>query len=89
MLPARRSRWRWIGGSLAGIAVIVAAIWLLWDWNWFRPLVEARLSAELGRPVTLGQLHVHPGREVEITADDVRIANPAGFDRRISRRPRR
>lgn len=60
---------------LLGIAILI----LLWDWDWFIPLVEARASAALGRPVTIAHLHLRLGRVTRVAADDVTIANPAGF----------
>jgi uncharacterized protein involved in outer membrane biogenesis len=84
MAPARessprRSVWRWLGGSALVLCIAAGVLWAFWDWNWFRPLVEARLSAALGPPVTLDRLHVQPGRIVDLAADNVRIANPEGF----------
>ena len=45
----------WIGIPVVLIALIVA----FWNWDWFIPLVQARASAALGRPVTkIGRAHV-------------------------------
>jgi len=52
---------------------------LFWRWDWFIPLVEARASAALGRPVTVAHLHVHLGRRTRIVADGVTIQNPKDF----------
>jgi AsmA family protein len=41
--------------------------------------VEGQASAQLGRRVTIGHLHVHLGRTTRIVADDVVVNNPAGF----------
>ena len=62
------------------VALLILLLILLWDWNWFRPLVQARASAALGRPVTIGRLHVHLARITQITIDDIVIDNPRGFD---------
>ncbi len=63
-----------------GVPVLaIAAFLLVFSWSWFIPLVESRASAALGRPVTVGGLHVRLGRHTEITLDDVRIPNPEGF----------
>jgi uncharacterized protein involved in outer membrane biogenesis len=75
--PRRRLRVAW---TIAG--VILAAIVLLaifWDWNWFRPLVEAQASAALGRPVTIQHFDLRPGRRTVAIADGVTIANPSNF----------
>ncbi len=75
--PRPRRRWGLI--ILGGLALCLALVIGLWDWNWFRPIVEAKASAALGRPVTIGRFGVQLGRVVRITADDVKIANPADF----------
>src|SRR3954468_15276724 len=82
MFSASRSgsRWKWVGGMLLCLAVAIGAVVLVWDWNWFRPLLEARLSAALGRAVAMERLEVHPGRVTNLTAYGVTLANPAGFE---------
>ncbi|HEY1410624.1 MAG TPA: AsmA family protein, partial [Rhodopila sp.] len=72
MATLRTRRLAWIGIPIVLIVLIVA----LWNWDWFIPLVQARASAALGRPVTIEHLHVRVGRTVEITADSVAVANP-------------
>ena len=75
---ARRRRWPLfvaVPGLL--IALLIVVLVLFWQWDWFIPLVDARASAALGRPVRIAHLHVSLGRIVAITADDVRIGNPA------------
>lgn len=52
---------------------------ILWNWDWFIPLVERQASAALGRNVTLQHLHVRLGRGTRIVADDVRIAGTDAF----------
>ncbi|WEQ53268.1 AsmA family protein [Komagataeibacter oboediens] len=64
---------------LGVLAVAVLALVIFWSWDWFIPLVERRAEAALGRRVTIAHLHVHPGRVIRITADDVRIDEPDGF----------
>ena len=68
------------GGIVLGLGIAVALLVVFWNWNWFRPLVEARASAAIGRRVTLAGLEVHLGRETVVVAHEVHIANPAGFD---------
>ncbi|GBQ61131.1 AsmA family protein [Komagataeibacter swingsii] len=65
---------------LGVLAVAIMALAIFWSWDWFIPLVERRAGAALGRRVTIAHLHVHPGRVIRITADDVRIDEPEGFD---------
>ncbi len=76
----RRNRWHFLGGAALVLIVGVALIAWLWDWNWFRPLVEARLSAALGRPITIDRLEVHPGRVTQVSIYGLKAANPSGFD---------
>lgn len=64
---------------LGGIAVALLLLILFWNWDWFIPLVEARASAALGRPVSITHLHVALGRRTLIRADGVVIENPSGF----------
>ena len=78
--PPKRHRARRIAaGIVAAFAVIVVAVILLWNWDWFIPFVQSRASAALGRKVTIAHLHVALGRDTNVAADDVTIANPDGF----------
>ncbi|MDT7951716.1 MAG: AsmA family protein [Acetobacteraceae bacterium] len=72
----RRRRWPYIVGLVVAALVIVA---LLFQWDWLIPLVDSRASAALGRPVTIGHLHVKLGRTTRVVADDVTIGNPADW----------
>jgi hypothetical protein len=45
----RLRRWPFV---LGGVAVAIGVLVAVWDWNWFRPLIEREASAALGRPVT-------------------------------------
>jgi uncharacterized protein involved in outer membrane biogenesis len=75
--PARRaSRLGWIIGGGLVLAVVIVAV--LFDWNWFRPFVEAQASAALGRNVTISHFDLRPGRQTTVIADGVTIANPDG-----------
>jgi AsmA family protein len=79
--PARPSAaWRWLSGAALSLVVVAAVGALLWDWNWFRSVVEARTSAGVGRRVTLERLEVHPGLRTSIIAYGVQVANPDGFE---------
>ena len=75
-----RSRRARVGWGLAGALLLgIVLLAVFWDWNWFRPLVEAQASAALGRPVTLRHFDLKPGRQTVAIADGVQIANPTGF----------
>jgi membrane-anchored protein YejM (alkaline phosphatase superfamily) len=63
-----RSKWRWIGGVLLALAVSAGLVVWVWDWNWLRPLLEARLSSALERPITMERLEIRPGRVAVLTA---------------------
>jgi uncharacterized protein involved in outer membrane biogenesis len=63
--------------GIVGAMLVLAVV--LFQWDWLIPVVESRASAALGRPVTLSHLHVHLGRVTRVVADDVAIADPAGF----------
>ena len=65
----------WIGLPVAAIVAVV----LLWNWDWFAPMVAARASAEIGRPVGIEHLHVRLGRVMTIAVDGVTVANPPGW----------
>lgn len=72
---ARRRAMTW--GLAAGIPLLlILAIVLLWNWDWFIPLAESRASTAIGRPVTIAHLHVRLGRTTQVEADGVTIGNP-------------
>ena len=73
----RKRKWLLGLGIPLGLLVLLA---LLFRWDWLIPLIEPRASAALGRPVTLEHLHVKLGRTVVVTADNVVVGNPEGFD---------
>lgn len=62
-----------------GIAAILLTGALLFRGDWLIPLVASHASRELGRPVAIGHLSLRPGRSIEVTLTDMRIANPPGF----------
>ena len=77
--PPRRRRMR-IWPFVLGILVLaIVVLVLMWNWDWFIPFVESRASAALGRKVSIEHLHVRLGRRTIVSADNVRIDNPAGF----------
>lgn len=75
--PRRARRiWPFVTGA---VALGVVAILLLWNWDWFIPIIEARASSALGRRVSIGHLHVALGRQTTVTAESVTVANPDNF----------
>lgn len=77
MAQRRFPRWPfWIGIPLVLVALVIA----FWSWDWFIPLAERQASAALGRKVTIAHLHVRLGRVTEVVVDDLRVANPDGFE---------
>src|SRR5690242_381808 len=64
-----------VGIPVAAIAAVV----VLWNWDWLIPIVQGRASSALGRQVRIAHLQVHLGRVTTADADDVRIANLPGF----------
>lgn len=65
---------------LAGLfALALVLLIVLWNWDWFVPLIERRASAALHRPVTIAHLHVRPGWTTTITLNDLHIGQPEGF----------
>jgi uncharacterized protein involved in outer membrane biogenesis len=78
--PAGSRKWRWVGGIALILIVAAALLGWFWDWNWFRPLVEGRLSAAMGRMVTIERLELQPGRVTILSVHGVKAANPIGFE---------
>ena len=73
----RRIRiWPFVLGLLV-LAIVLLVV--LWNWDWFIPLVDRQASSALGRRVSIEHLHVRLGRRTTVTADNVQIDNPAGF----------
>jgi uncharacterized protein involved in outer membrane biogenesis len=63
---------------LIAIGILLAAIvalFLLWDWNWFKGPLERAVQARTGRALHIGNLDVDPGRTTTIRADSVTFAN--------------
>jgi uncharacterized protein involved in outer membrane biogenesis len=58
---------------------VLAALALLWDWDWFRPLIERQASAATGRTVRLGHFDVHLSRRPQLVLEHIALANPEGF----------
>lgn len=67
-----------LGALFAALVTAVIVLFLVWDWNWFRPLLERAASSTLGRPVTIGQLNANLWH-MTLEADDISIGNPPDF----------
>lgn len=76
MLQRRRHR---LPRFVALLASALIALILLWDWNWFRPLVERQASAAVGRPVHVERFDIDLSRRPLLSAEGVDIADPEGF----------
>jgi AsmA family protein len=81
----RRRLWpRWCALALAGLFGCSIALWWFWDWNWLRPMAEARLSALFGRSVTLQRFDVAfvPSSRwtIDLTGYGLTIDNPNGIE---------
>jgi hypothetical protein len=75
--PASNPRRRYTGRIIAALILFAPiALIVMWNWNWFKPLVEGRASAALNRKVTIGNLDVKLGRQPWIILDDVVVENP-------------
>jgi len=68
----------WAGISLAAVLVVLFALSLLIDANTFRPMLESRMTAALGRAVKLGELKLAL-LSGGITANDLSIADDPAF----------
>lgn len=75
--PPEKSKRRWKILIASGLFVLLLV--LLWDWNWFKPLVEWKASSSLGRKVTLDHFDVKLSRQPLIVLDHLVIANPEEF----------
>jgi uncharacterized protein involved in outer membrane biogenesis len=74
----------WTGAILGVLAVVIAILIAIWDWNWFRGPVARTAATRLHREVTIdGDLRVHPfSWQPSATVEGVHIANPAWAGRK-------
>jgi AsmA family protein len=69
----RAQAWR---AALLVTALLVVALAVLWDWNWFRGTIERRVEAATGREFAIGgDLDVDLGRVIVIRVSDLTLAN--------------
>lgn len=63
---------------LAVLAAALIALYLLWDWNWFKGPIERRVQAQTGRVLKIvGDLDVDLGKITTVRADGLRFGNAA------------
>lgn len=71
-------RRRKLGIGLAGLAVALLALVLLWDWNWLRGPLEARVEQQTGRRFVIGgDLDVDIGWHPRVRLEQVTLGNPS------------
>lgn len=71
----RAHAWRIV---LLVAALLLAALVLLWDWNWLKGPIERRVSATTGREFRIdGPLDVDLGRIIVVKVEDLSLANTA------------
>ena len=75
--PKKRGHKLGIGFAIL-VALIVFLI-LIWDWNWFRPLIETQASAALNRRVTLQHFDLKLRWHPTVIFDGLAVANPDEF----------
>ena len=64
--------------SLGLLALAIAVLLALWDWNWFKRPIEHQVEARTGRDFEIrGNLDVDLGWTTTVTAGDVRFGNAA------------
>lgn len=76
--PGRKTL-AWVGGVLVVLAVMIAVLAAIWDWNWFRGPLARMASARLHREVTIsGDLTAHLWSwQPSATVSGISIANPS------------
>ncbi|MDQ3228159.1 MAG: AsmA family protein, partial [Pseudomonadota bacterium] len=61
---------------LAVLAAALIALYILWDWNWFKRPIERRVEAQTGRVLKIvGDLDVDLGKVTTVRADGLRFGN--------------
>jgi hypothetical protein len=78
MAASRHPVLKWFGIAFATLVVLIVAVFLAWDWNWFKPMVERAASSAMGRQVTVEKLDASLWN-MTLTAKGIVIGNPEGF----------
>jgi uncharacterized protein involved in outer membrane biogenesis len=75
---SRRRKLAWTTGVFTLLALAVATLVAIWDWNWFRGPLAQVMANRMHRPVTItGNLRVHPfSWQASATVDGVHVGNP-------------
>src|SRR5947207_15542039 len=61
------------------VALLIVLLILIWDWNWFKPTVERRVSAATGRSFHIdGDLSVKLAWKPRITMQGLHLGNLPG-----------
>ena len=61
---------------LAVLGAALIALYILWDWNWFKRPIERRVEAQTGRVLKIvGDLDVDLGKITTVRADGLRFGN--------------
>jgi uncharacterized protein involved in outer membrane biogenesis len=81
--PSRKAL-SWTAGIFGLLAIVIAILIAIWDWNWFRGPLARAASSRMHREVTItGNLKVHLfSWQPSATVDGVHIANPPWAGRR-------
>jgi uncharacterized protein involved in outer membrane biogenesis len=77
--PLRRhGKLAWTAGVFTLLALAVAALAAVWDWNWFRGPLAQLVANRMHRPVSItGNLRVHPfSWQPSATVEGVHVGNP-------------
>ncbi len=74
----RRRRIAWTAGVFTVLALVVAVLVAIWDWNWFRGPLAQMASDRMHRPVTItGNLNVNLfSWQPSATVGGVHVGNP-------------
>lgn len=77
----RHPVWAILGAIVAAMVIAGIVLAFIWDWNWFRPMVEKKIAAELQRSVTLAHFDVQHAlsAQPELVLDGITIGNPPSF----------
>ncbi len=75
----RDKKWPWIAALVVSLALLLAVIIVLFDWNLLRRPIERRVSAATGRSFQIkGDLRVHLGLKTSVSVDGLALGNVPG-----------